>query len=114
MLIIDIMLAMGYALDSISAYTHRNANDNLLLILMNPIAQTPLEWDMLTGADQDPAQALRMMAVRDCNVNRPYLWMLYVPKLWGSLNLLVLGMERILSVSYPLWFKAVRIRFSIF
>lgn len=50
--------------------------------------------------------------VADCVAQRPYLFIVLACRQWAALLVFIMGLERLLFVCYPLWFRSIRIRFG--
>ncbi|CAD5220454.1 unnamed protein product [Bursaphelenchus okinawaensis] len=82
----DVMSSFAYIADSISSLLQRNA-------------------DIVLGPPQ-----FEYVSISTCASNKPQLFFLQIGRQWRSVIILIMGVERYLFITYPLWFKVVRVR----
>ncbi|KAI1726340.1 hypothetical protein DdX_03056 [Ditylenchus destructor] len=90
LVLIDVFSGLGYILDAFAALLH----------------QEP----MLKEQVGTEAAFHEFITVSDCSIYRPYLFLLLISRQWSSVIILIMGFERFLFVTYPLWFKSIRVR----
>ncbi|CAD5226928.1 unnamed protein product [Bursaphelenchus xylophilus] len=82
----DLLSSLGFIIDSISALLQRNS-------------------DTLTGPPE-----MMFVSVSTCVANKPHLFILQTARQWTAVLVMIMGIERYLFITYPLWFKVVRVR----
>src|SRR4051812_5408896 len=50
------------------------------------------------------------VTISDCSNNKVYLYAIIACRQWGSHIILTIGVERLLFMRYPLWFKSIRVQ----
>ncbi|KAL7078609.1 hypothetical protein ACQ4LE_002316 [Meloidogyne hapla] len=101
-LILDIFIAIGYILDSFSFISLENSlseNNNYL------ISQPP----QTNISSLQQLIKLTNNTVTDCNNKKPHLFLLLVCRQWAAILVFIMGLERVLFLCYPLWFRSIRV-----
>ncbi|CAK5046561.1 unnamed protein product [Meloidogyne enterolobii] len=110
-LILDICIAIGYILDSCSFISLENSfsslnNNNNLISQQQPQTTTNISSSL------DQLIKLTNNTVTDCNNKKPHLFLLLACRQWAAVLVFIMGLERVLFLCYPLWFRSIRVRKS--
>ncbi|KAE9553619.1 hypothetical protein FO519_003164 [Halicephalobus sp. NKZ332] len=100
-LVIDIISCVGFMLDSFSTLLNIPGSSR---VTQKDTLKSPNPLDILTINDD------HFVRINDCAVYKPFLFLILLSRQWISMIMLVVGLERLLYICYPLWFRAIRVR----
>uniref|UniRef100_A0AC34REA7 G-protein coupled receptors family 1 profile domain-containing protein n=1 Tax=Panagrolaimus sp. JU765 TaxID=591449 RepID=A0AC34REA7_9BILA len=101
-LIIDVISCAGYLLDATSTLVNIPGTGRIQYKDGTTIQNLPNSYTL--------SKEMHMVKVNDCAVYKPFLFFILLARQWISMIMLVMGLERLLFVCYPLWFRAIRVR----